>query len=50
MTTMFYKALILQGEMWYWSLLGLKGLTEIPSKRQSGAKKVKEAQRRESGG
>jgi len=26
MTTLFYKALILQGESWYWSLLGLKGL------------------------
>ena len=25
-TTMFYKALILQGEIWCWSLLGLKGL------------------------
>ena len=26
MTTLFYKALILQGENWCWSLLGLKGL------------------------
>ena len=26
MTTMFYKALILQGEIWCWSLLGVKGL------------------------
>ena len=26
MTTLFYKALILQGEIWRWSLLGLKGL------------------------
>ena len=26
MTTVFYKALILQGEIWCWSLLGLKGL------------------------
>ena len=26
MTTLFYKALILQGEIWCWSLLGLKGL------------------------
>ena len=26
MTTLFYKALTLQGEIWYWSLLGLKGL------------------------
>ena len=25
MTTLFYKALILQGENWCWSLLGLKG-------------------------
>ena len=27
MTTVFYKAVILQGESWCWSLLGLKGLT-----------------------
>ena len=26
MTTLFYKELILQGEIWCWSLLGLKGL------------------------
>ena len=26
MTTLFYKALILQGEIWCWSLLGFKGL------------------------
>ena len=26
MTTLFYKASILQGEIWCWSLLGLKGL------------------------
>ena len=26
MTTLFYKALILQGEIWCWSLLGLEGL------------------------
>ena len=26
MTTVFYKAVILQGEIWYWSLIGLKGL------------------------
>ena len=26
MTTLFYEALILQGEIWCWSLLGLKGL------------------------
>ena len=29
MTTLFYKALILQGEIWCWSLLGLKGLRRI---------------------
>ena len=28
MTTLFYKALISQGEIWCWSLLGLKGLIE----------------------
>ena len=27
-TTLFYKALILQGEIWCWSLLGLKGLIQ----------------------
>ena len=27
MTTVFYKAVILQWESWCWSLLGLKGLT-----------------------
>ena len=32
MTTLFYKALILQGEIWCWLLLGLKGLSKI-SKR-----------------
>ena len=26
MTTLFYKALMLQGEIWFWSLLGFKGL------------------------
>ena len=26
MTTVFYKAVILQAEIWRWSLLGLKGL------------------------
>ena len=26
MTILFYKALILHGEIWRWSLLGLKGL------------------------
>ena len=29
MTTLFYKALILQGEIWYWSPLGLKGLKAL---------------------
>ena len=29
MTTLLYKALILQGEIWSWSLLGLKGLILI---------------------
>ena len=28
MTTLFYKALISQGEGWCWSLVGLKGLTK----------------------
>ena len=28
MTTLFYKALILQEEIWSWPLLGLKGLRE----------------------
>ena len=28
MTTLFYKALLLQGEIWWWSLLGFKGLEE----------------------
>ena len=28
MTTLFYKALILQGEIWCWSHLGLRGLRE----------------------
>ena len=28
MTTLFYKALILQGEIWCWSLFGLKGLSK----------------------
>ena len=31
MTTLFYKALILQGKIWYWSLLGLKGLSKLES-------------------
>ena len=29
MTTLFYKAVILQGEIWCWSLLGLKGLSNL---------------------
>ena len=28
-TNLFYKALILQGEIWCWSLLRLKGLMEV---------------------
>ena len=37
MTTLFYKALILQGEIWCWSLLGLKGLTStVQQKGESG--------------
>ena len=33
MTTLFYKALILQGEIWCWSLWGLKGLNCIACHR-----------------
>ena len=29
MTTLFYKAVILHGEIWRWSLLGLEGLNEV---------------------
>ena len=29
MTTLFYQALILQGEIWCWSLLGHKGLSAL---------------------
>ena len=29
MTTLFYKASTLQGEIWCWSLLGLKGLADV---------------------
>ena len=32
MTALFYKALILQGEIWRWSLLGLKGLRPFSEK------------------
>ena len=36
MTTLyFYKALILQGEIWCWSLLGLKGLKATCPARKS---------------
>ena len=31
-TTPFYKALILQGEICCWSLLGIKGLTSVGSR------------------
>ena len=40
MTTLFFKAVILQGEMWRWSLLGLKGfkagslLSKAPSNNE----------------
>ena len=36
MTTKFYKALILQGEIWYWSLLGFKGLMILLADDLSG--------------
>ena len=29
MTTLFYKAVILQREIWHWSLLGLEGLMKV---------------------
>ena len=29
MTSLFYEALIVQGEIWCWSLLGLKGLKAL---------------------
>ena len=35
MTTLFYKALILEGENWCWSLLGLKGLTKTTCQKQN---------------
>ena len=38
MTTMFNKALILQGEIWCWSLLGLKGLKNHYNKTSSNKK------------
>ena len=31
LTTLFYKALILQGEIWCWSLLGFEGLNVAQS-------------------
>ena len=31
-TTLFYKALILQREIWCWSLLGLQGLNEVQTR------------------
>ena len=34
-TTLFYKAVILQCEIWCWSLLGLKGLRIPTGKRQT---------------
>ena len=33
MTTLFYKALLLQGEIWCWSLLGIKGLKIWPESK-----------------
>ena len=36
MTTLYYKALILQGEIWCWSLLGLKGLIEVSNSPYKG--------------
>ena len=35
MTTLFYKALILQGEIWCWPLLGLKGLKMAGNKNKN---------------
>ena len=32
MTTLFYKPLILQGEIWCWSLLGIEGLILVKSR------------------
>ena len=32
-TTLFYKAVILQGEIWCWSLLGLKGLKSTSERK-----------------
>ena len=40
MTTMFYKALILQGEIWCWSLLGLKGLIKLSLFLQASKKQL----------
>ena len=36
-STVFYKALILQGEIWCWSLLGLKGLRPQVMVRPKGS-------------
>ena len=39
MITLFYKALILQGEIWYWSLLGPKGLSpQLLSQKENRTK------------
>ena len=32
LTTLFYEALLLQGEIWCWSLLGFKGLNKMEGK------------------
>ena len=34
MTTLFYKASLLQGEIWCWSLLGFKGLNGKKKKKE----------------
>ena len=33
MTTLFYKTLILQEEIWCWSVLGIKGLRAVVNER-----------------
>ena len=43
MTTLFYKALIFQGEIWCWSVLGLKGLTRKRQTREPERKSGEES-------
>ena len=45
MTTLFYKAVILHGEIWRWSLLGLKrvNFVGIPTRRKSSYSGVSDA-------